>query len=329
MSDPVGGENDRMLKDDLLPEDKPLLEGDSPLKARTASDEDAARQCFGEHLAAPEDLPTWLRPLAGALRNLQPNWLGFRPKPRTLPGEPRRSAVLILFGESEHAGAMVPDVLITQRAANLRAHAGQPAFPGGRIDPEDHGPVHAALREAQEETGVDPASVAVFGRLPQIYLQPSDFMVASVLGWWHTPSSPRVVSPLEVAAVHRVPVADLADPANRLRVRHPAGYIGPAFDVGGLLVWGFTAGLLDAVLRLGGWERPWNRDRLEDLPEEVTALAVRSSASRPADQRPFATGSDGVEGSAASAAPAADGSDAHKGHTNGAGGLTGSGSGGE
>lgn len=265
-----------------------------------------------EVMAAPEELPTWLRPLAGALQDLRANWLGFRPKPRTLPGEPRRSAVLILFGEGGPPGASIPDVLITERAATLRAHAGQPAFPGGRIDPEDKGPVHAALREAQEETGVDPESVAVFGRLPEIYLQPSDFMVASVLGWWHTPSPPRVVSPLEVAAVHRVPVAELADPSNRLRVRHPAGYIGPAFYADGMLVWGFTAGLLDAVLRLGGWEQPWDHGRLEDLPEEVAALAVRSSSIRPADQRPFATGADGLEdatalnGSAVSGAPVDD-----------------------
>ncbi len=249
---------------------------------------------FKTTLAGPTDLPTWLRPLATAVQRLEPGWLGFQPRVRTLPGEPRRSAVLILFGGDE--GEPRPDILITERATTLRAHAGQPAFPGGRIDPEDHGPVHAALREAQEETGVDPASVSVFGRLPEIYLQPSDFMVASVLGWWHAPSPPRVVSPLEVAAVHRVSVAELTEPGNRLRVRHPSGYSGPAFRADGMLVWGFTAGLLDAVLRLGGWERPWDRDRLEDLPEEVNALAVRSSSIRPADQRPFAAGSDGSAG---------------------------------
>ncbi|MGH6656866.1 MAG: NUDIX hydrolase [Actinocrinis sp.] len=242
-----------------------------------------------ESLVGRDRLPGWLHPLAGALEDLDanPGWLGWRPRPRTLPGEPRRSAVLILFGAAGSPDDPRPDVLITERAATLRAHAGQPAFPGGGIDPEDSGPVRAALREAQEETGVDPASVAVFGRLPEIYLQPSDFMVASVLGWWHTPSPPRVVSPLEVAAVHRVPVARLVDPANRLRVRHPSGYIGPAFKADGMLVWGFTAGLLDAVLRLGGWDRPWDRDRLEDLPEAVNALAVRSSSIRPADQRPY------------------------------------------
>lgn len=246
---------------------------------------------FHKVLTDTADLPLWLQPLATALHDVAPNWLSFRPRPRTLPGEPRRSAVLILFGAGGSADDPEPDVLLTERAATLRAHAGQPAFPGGRIDPEDRGPVQAALREAQEETGVDPTSVAVFGQLPELYLQPSDFMVASVLGWWHSPTPPRVVSPLEVAAVHRVPVAQLADPGNRVRVRHPSGYTGPAFHADGMLVWGFTAGLLDAILRLGGWERPWNHDRLEDLPEQVTALTVRSSAMRPADQRPFATGS--------------------------------------
>lgn len=87
--------------------------------------------------------------------------------------------------------------------------------------------------------------------------------------------------------MRRVPVDELSDPANRLRVRHPSGYVGPAFKAGGMLVWGFTAGLLEAVLRLGGWEREWDRGRVEDLPDEVLELSARSSAIRPADQRPF------------------------------------------
>lgn len=292
--------------EDSVPEGKPDDDADKP------PDRDAPEHVAPKHVATapqlidetaltgrlltdPASLPVWLRLLATSLDSLEPNWLGFRARSRTLPGEPRRSAVLILFGASGSVDGPEPDVLITERATTLRSHAGQPAFPGGGIDPEDRGPVHAALREAQEETGVDPASVTVFGRLPELYLQPSDFMVASVLGWWHTPSPPRVVSPLEVAAVHRVPVAELADPGNRLRVRHPSGYTGPAFHADGMLVWGFTAGLVDAILRLGGWERPWDRDRIEDLPEDVIALSVRSSVARPADQRPFATGSDGAD----------------------------------
>ena len=66
----------------------------------------------------------------------------------------RSAAVLMLFGE----GARGPDLLLTERAATMRSHAGQPAFPGGSIDPGE-GIVEAALREGQEETGLDPASV--------------------------------------------------------------------------------------------------------------------------------------------------------------------------
>jgi len=237
-----------------------------------------------------EELPQWLGPLASAAAGVdaESDWLGWRPQARKLPGEPRRSAVLILFGEGGPGGEPGrPDVLITERAATLRSHAGQPAFPGGRIDPGDSGPVSAALREAQEEAGVVPDSVRVFGQLPELYLQPSDFMVASVLAWWRDPAPLLIGSPSEVAAVRRVPVDELAAPANRLRVRHPSGYTGPAFAAGGMLVWGFTAGLLDAVLRLGGWEQAWDRNRVEDLPAEVLALSIQSSALRPADQRPF------------------------------------------
>ena len=61
-------------------------------------------------------------------------------------------------------------------------------------------------------------------------------------------------------------MAELTDPANRCRVRHPSGCIGPAFGVRGMLVWGFTAGLLDRLLALGGWEQPWDAARVEDLP---------------------------------------------------------------
>ena len=64
----------------------------------------------------------------------------------------------------------------------------------------------------------------------------------------------------------RVPVADLVDPANRLQLRHASGYVGPAFEVGGMLVWGFTAGLLDRLLELAGWAVPWDTARVRDLP---------------------------------------------------------------
>ncbi len=207
--------------------------------------------------AAPT--PSWLTPLAESVRHVRAEHLSsFVP-----PAEGGRpSAVLVLFGHGE----LGPDVLLIERAGGMRTHAGQPAFPGGMLEPADDGAVGAALREAHEETGLDPAGVSVVATLPALYLPPSGFVVTPVLAWWRTPSPVRAADPAEVASVHRVAVADLVDPRNRLRVRHPSGYVGPAFDVVGLTVWGFTAGLLDRLLRLGGWERPWDTSRIEPLP---------------------------------------------------------------
>jgi 8-oxo-dGTP pyrophosphatase MutT (NUDIX family) len=210
--------------------------------------------------------PGWLRDFVAAAPGAEvPDAL--RP-----PGNgARAAAVLILFGE----GPEGPDVLLLQRADTLRKHAGQPAFPGGGIDPGDGGPVGAALREAAEETGVDPAGVTVLAEMPELYVAPSGYRVTPVVAWWHEPSTIAAGHPGEVASVARVPLAELADPANRLRVRTPSGYASPAFRARGMLVWGFTAGVLDRVLQIGGWELPWDESRVEDLPTEVIDLAAR------------------------------------------------------
>jgi 8-oxo-dGTP pyrophosphatase MutT (NUDIX family) len=179
----------------------------------------------------------------------------------------RDAAVLILLADSQEDG---PDVLVLERAANMRRHAGQPAFPGGASDPGDGGPEQTALREATEEVGLRPDTVTVVTSLPRIWIPVSDFVVTPVLAWWHTPHPVAVGNPAEVARVERVPVAELADPANRLRVRHPSGHIGAAFTVRGLLVWGFTAGLLAALLDLAGWARPWDHARVTNLPVSHT-----------------------------------------------------------
>ena len=102
--------------------------------------------------------------------------------------------------------------------------------------------------------------------LPAVYLPPSGFVVTPVLGWWREPHPVRAVAASEVARVEVVPISEMVDPANRFRVRHPSGFRGPGFEAGGLFVWGFTAGLLDAVLTLGGWTRDWDESRVRDLP---------------------------------------------------------------
>jgi 8-oxo-dGTP pyrophosphatase MutT (NUDIX family) len=168
----------------------------------------------------------------------------------------------MLFAEGD-AG---PDLLLIERAHTLRDHAGQPAFPGGSVDPEDRDAVDAALREATEEVGLDRADVEVLANLPTVFIPVTGFVVTPVLAWWHSPAAVSAVDAGEVARVVRVPVSELADPANRVRVRHPSGWVGPAFTVSGLLVWGFTAGLIDTLLRLGGWEQEWRPGELRELP---------------------------------------------------------------
>ena len=209
-------------------------------------------------MTAADGLPEYLQRLVDTAADLPLPHRHGRPGPTA-----RRSAVLILFGE----GPAGPDVLLIEKSQRLRSHAGQPAFPGGGADPGENYPVGTALREAHEEVGVDPAGVRVLATLPELFLGPSDNLVVPVVGWWDDPRDVTTGDPREVARVARVPLEHLVDPANRFRVRHPSGYVGPAFGVADMVVWGFTAGLLDAVLRAAGLDRPWD-DR------DVRPLAV-------------------------------------------------------
>jgi 8-oxo-dGTP pyrophosphatase MutT (NUDIX family) len=211
------------------------------------------------------DVPRWLADLAQAAAGMT-----IPSRMRPPPGGGRPSAVLILFGE----GPGGPDLLLVQRSPFLRRHAGQPAFPGGAIDDSDGGPVPAALREAAEEARVDPSGVQVLAVLPELFIPRSGFSVTPVLAWWRRPGPVEPGDPMEITSVARVPVADLADPANRLTARYPSGEAGPAFRVGGMLVWGFTAMIVDRLLAIGGWEQPWDAGSAEDLPPEVLQAAA-------------------------------------------------------
>jgi 8-oxo-dGTP pyrophosphatase MutT (NUDIX family) len=213
-----------------------------------------------ESCTIADRLPGWLHPLVDSLDGLT-----FAELSRFGPpddGSGRESAVLIALAETVDG----PGVLLLERAATLRTHAGQVAFPGGATDPGEDARA-TALREAAEEVDLDPDSVQVVATLPALYLPPSGFVVTPVLAWWREPHPVRAVAASEVARVEVVPISELVDPANRFRVRHPAsGFRGPGFEAGGLFVWGFTAGLLDALLSLGGWARDWDESRVRDLP---------------------------------------------------------------
>jgi len=208
-------------------------------------------------LSQASELPRWLVALARSAEKMT-----VPPSLRPPSGGGRHSAILILFGD----GPRGPDLLLVQRSSSLRRHAGQPAFPGGVIDSGDDGPAGAALREAAEEAHVDPAGVDVVAILPDLYISRTGYRVSPVLGWWRKPVPVMPGDPAEVAAVARIPVADLADPARRLMIRYPSGQAGPAFQAAGMLIWGFTAFVLDRLLALGGWERPWDAASVADLP---------------------------------------------------------------
>ncbi len=203
-----------------------------------------------------EAVPAWLRELAAAAQTLEISPLLAPPA-----AGGRASAVLILFGD----GPGGPDLLFIVRSEELRLHAGQPAFPGGAVDAGDEGPVAAALREAAEEVGLDPAGVNVVGTMPEAFIPPTGFRVVPVLAWWRQPCVVAPADTDEVAAVTRVSVAELADPSARLMTRGPGGFMMPAFQVSGMLIWGFTAALVDRLLALAGWEQPWDAAKIMDL----------------------------------------------------------------
>ena len=210
---------------------------------------------------------------------------------RQAPGNAkvRDASVLVLFGGSEESDPVslggLPenaDVLLTQRAATLRQHSGQVAFPGGAADPGDDGPIATALREAEEETGLDPSGVRALAVLPGIFVPPSGFDVTPVIGYWERPTPIRPVDHGETARVSRVPIRSLLDPDNRFVVEHRLGYRGPAFQIDGLLVWGFTAGVLAGLISVSGWEIEWDHHDVRDL--DVTLAEVEAGVTEVHDR---------------------------------------------
>jgi len=156
-----------------------------------------------------------------------------------------------------HASVLVPlvmrdnglTVLLTQRTSHLSSHSGQIAFPGGKADPGDADAIETALREAQEEVGLERGLVQVLGTLP-IYTTGSAFLVTPVIALIQ-PSHIVTANPFEVADVFEVPLSFLMDPANHRR--HLMEWAGsqrewlsmPYVDATAeRFIWGATAGML-------------------------------------------------------------------------------------
>lgn len=217
----------------------------------------AAAPLVGDGADDPRLPAAWLRPEALARRlqagaGMPPEWPG---DPGGGSGILRPAAVLI--------GLVGPDdalrVLLTQRSARLRAHAGQISFPGGRCDPGDASPWHTALREAHEEVGLPPEAAAPLGELP-VYITRTGYRVTPLLARIARPPAGWQAQAGEVDEVFEVPLDHLMDPRHHQRRRlEREGQVGEVLALPWSdpacpgrpprLIWGATAAMLRNLYR--------------------------------------------------------------------------------
>jgi 8-oxo-dGTP pyrophosphatase MutT (NUDIX family) len=243
----------------------------------------------------PQAAPPWLKPLTDNCRDVKrayrrrvpPEVLALVTAANTkaaITGEKRDAAVLVLFsGPADAPSGGLPDdadLLVTVRASTLRHHAGQAAFPGGAADPGDDGPVFTALREANEETGIDASRLHPLCTLERMFIPPSGFHVVPVLAYSQDPGPVSVVDESETAIVARVPVRAFINPENRIMVyrkENTRRFAGPAFLLNEMLVWGFTGQVISAMLDVAGWAKPWNTDDVRELDDAMALVGHEDS----------------------------------------------------
>lgn len=227
----------------------------------------------------PTGAPTWMQPLvreASADTRRLHDILGISSPPKGKIN--KQSAVLMLLTGDPHAHELPDDagLVITHRSPTMRSHAGQMAFPGGRIDPTDRNAVDCALREAWEETGLDRRTVTPLVQVGQRHVRSSRHPVHPVIAYWDDPGEIYPTSLEETDDVYVANIKELADPEHRVMVAWN-DFRGPAFRNNGYLIWGFTGGLINAALNAAGWAQPWDDEDVRDLFDELSASRNQES----------------------------------------------------
>jgi 8-oxo-dGTP pyrophosphatase MutT (NUDIX family) len=165
------------------------------------------------------------------------------PALRAVLDRPSRAASVLLTLLERRGGLTM---LFTERAAHLKDHAGQISFPGGRIAEQGETAVGAALREAQEEIGLDPAEVEIFGALDD-FLTGTGFLITPVVGYVASGAFVAAPDPTEVASVFEVPLDFICEPASIVetyRERLGTRFRTYELEHGGYRIWGATAAIL-------------------------------------------------------------------------------------
>ena len=183
--------------------------------------------------------PDWL----DTIRNRVLQSRSADPEP-SVNGALRPAAVLVLLVDSDDG----PNIVLTERAAALANYPGILVFPGGSAETIDDGPVATALREAAEETGLEPAHVHIIGSLPPLHLPETGFVVNPVVGWCTRLQPTNTLSPQEVAVVVQIPLREFANPSDRVQRNQATGSSVPRYSFEGNAVGDMTSLVIDALL---------------------------------------------------------------------------------